>query len=289
MSRVRSVVIVASVAWGVMAAAASAASIDTLGPQGEAVEDSPWVLAASGQSERALQFFANIKPAGGRGCGANAATDDGMVVATGQTASGAWTAAVPTVELHTPNPGDYLVCAWLQEAVSEPAVAAKSTVVHARQGSASLKILPPARSVRPGSPLTVRFQGVSELAREVYATIKPAHGAQPCGAGFDADVGGESFLFWEDVHGAFDFSHAGTVPDRSGRYRVCAWVAEVSSDLQPEAAAEATFTAQSCARAKRAYRVAQRRLARARTRRARRQRRKAVSRARANVRAVCGT
>jgi hypothetical protein len=285
-------------ALGFGAATASAASIDALGPQGDAVEDTPWVLAASGRAEGELRIYARIKPVGGRPCGPNDASDDGTLVAAGEAVSGAWTKAVPTAESDTPNPGEYVVCAWLQPSASDPAVAAKSTVVQVRQSRAGLTLVPPAAPVRPGSPVTVRFQGTSELARHVYATIKPASGTPPCAAGFNADAGGESFLFWEDVHGAFDFSKAGSAPDKSGTYRVCAWVAEISSDLQPEAAAQTTFTIQSCAQARRAYarakralRSARRSLTRARTRRARRGLRsakRAVSRTRGNVRAACG-
>jgi hypothetical protein len=304
---------VSVIGLGVAAAVAEAASIDALGPQGEAVEDTPWVFAASGQAERDLGFFATIKPVGGRPCAPSVAADDGTSIVFAQSVSGAWTVTVPTGASHTPNPGDYLVCAWLQETSSDPAVAAASAVVRARQPTATLTVAP-AAPARPGSPVTFRFQGASELERQVYAKIKPASGTAPCAAGWGAD-GGDSLLFFETVHGAFDFTKAGSPLTRSGTYRVCAWLAENSADLQPEAAAQVTVTVRSCGQARRVYASARRALASARrslsraqraARRARGQRarararvrtrraqramraaRRAVSRARADMQASC--
>ena len=272
------------------AAAASAASIDSLGVQGEAVEDAPWVLAASGHAEGELFYFATIKPVGGTPCGVNDGADDGTSIAFSEQASGAWSIATPTTSSHTLNPGAYLVCAWLQSGTGQPAAAATSAVVNVRQAHAVLTVTPRRRAVAPGSPITVRFQGSSELERQLFAKVKPAS-AGGCAAGYDAD-GGEDFLFAETTHGAFDFAKPHIAPSRSGRYRLCAWVGESSSDLQPEAAAQATFTVRTCASARAAYRRAKRRLRAARRAHALRRIRRAkrlVSRARGDARAICAT
>jgi hypothetical protein len=307
---------VSVICLGVAAAVTEAASIDALGPQGEAVEDTPWVFAASGQAERDLGFFATIKPVGGRPCAPSVAADDGTSIVFAQSVSGAWTVTEPTSASHTPNPGDYMVCAWLQETSSDPAVAAASAVVRARQPTATLTVTPTTAAARPGSPVTFRFQGASELERQVYAKIRPASGTAPCAAGFGAD-NGENLLFFETVHGAFDFTTASSSLTKAGTYRVCAWLAENSADLQSEATAQVTVTVRSCGQARRRHASTKRALASARrglsraqraTRRARGQRarararirtrraqravraaKRAVSRTRADVRASCGT
>jgi hypothetical protein len=240
--RTRQGLVLAVAAWTVglaaMAAAAPAASIDALAPEGEVVEDAPWVLTASGRADRASYFYAKIKPVGGRPCAPTASTDDGTNVTTMyQGAAGAWTHRGTADASDARSSGDYLVCAWLE--VDNSAVATRSITVHVRPPRATLVLGLPAQPVAPGQPVTVNFQGTSELQRFVYARIKPAGGT--CGAGPEADTG-DIVVYHQAVHGNYTFSRP-TTPGKPGQYLLCAWLGEGGSE-QPEAVAQATLTAQ---------------------------------------------
>lgn len=240
--RTRQGLVVAVAAWMVglaaMATAAPAASIDGLAPEGEVVEDAPWVLAASGRADRPSYFYAKIKPAGGRPCAPTASTDDGTSITTKyQGAAGPWTTRATAEASDAPNAGDYLLCAWLE--VDNAAVATRSITVHVRSPRATLVLGVPTQPVAPGEPVTVNFQGTSELQRFVYARIKPAGGT--CGAGPEADTG-DSIVYHQSVQGNFTFSRP-TTPSKAGQYLLCAWLGEGGSE-QPEATAQAMLTAQ---------------------------------------------
>jgi hypothetical protein len=228
----------AAIGLAATATAAPAASIDALAPEGEVVEDSPWVLAARGRADRSSYFYAKIKPAGARPCAPTASTDDGTGITTMYVgAAGAWTSRGTAEGSDAPNPGDYLVCAWLE--VDNAAVATKSITVHVRSSRATLALGVPSQPVVPGEPVTINVQGSSELQRYLYVRIKPAGGA--CGASPDADTG-DSILYSHSVKGNFSVSKP-TTPSKAGQYLLCGWVIENGSE-PPEATAQATLTAQ---------------------------------------------
>jgi hypothetical protein len=240
--RARHGLALAVAAWtiglGATATAATAASIDGLAPEGEIVEDSPWVLAARGRADRASYFYAKIKPAGARPCAPTASTDDGTSITTMyQGAAGAWTSRGTAEASDAPNPGDYLVCAWLE--VDSAAVATRSITVHVRSSRATLALGVPAQPVPPGEPVTVNVQGTTELQRYLYVRIKPAGGA--CGAGPEADTG-DSIFYSQSVKGNFSLSKP-TTPSKPGQYLLCGWVIENTTE-PPEATAQAMLTVQ---------------------------------------------
>lgn len=172
------------------------------------------------------------------------------------------------------EPGTYLLCAWLQEQSNAPATAATSLTIDVRSAVATLAIAGPKR-LRPGRPRAFTFSGAAELERHVYARVKRT-GGQGCGSAYQTDAG-DTLTFFEQVQGNFSFPDAPSEFDirERGRYLICAWVQESSSDLAPEAAASRTFRVRprlnACKRAKRSLRKAKRADASAkRVRRARR-------------------
>jgi hypothetical protein len=260
-------------------AAPAAAQSISLATAADPVEDAPFLVTATGVGAKYYRAFATIKPAGASPCGASYETDaDGTNVLFSDGAEGPFTIADTAV---APEPGPYLLCAWLQKHSGDPApIAVTSTTVTARSAVASLTISGPAL-IAPGRTANFLFSGTSELSRTVYATVKP-DGPRGCGASRSLDEGAQ--FLWETAQGNYAVQDAPSKYEIRARtvYRVCAWVQEGSGDTAPEAAATYTFrvgtaTCARLTRAQRAVRRAQRavrdhqRGAKTRLRKARRQ------------------
>ena len=236
--RIAFVTALAVTALLVPAALARADSI-TLSAAADRVEEVDFAVIASGQGGEDRRVYATIKPVGLAGCGSTYRTDaDGDNVIFFENAEGSYSVG-GTADVD--EPGAYLLCAWLQEFSSSSAAYARtSMVVNVRSAVASLKIRGK-RRIRRGRTRAFVFSGAAELDRSVYAKVKRV-GRRGCGDAYETDSG-DSYVFWERVQGFFRFREAPSKYhlDRRGRYLICAWVQESSSDLEPEAAASFKF------------------------------------------------
>lgn len=217
----------------------AAADTIALGTAPDRAEEVPFLVSASGQGSADQRVFATIKPVGLAGCGPTYGTDaDGANVIFAEPAEGNYSVG-GTADVD--EPGSYLLCGWVQESVSSPiALATTSAVVDVRSAAAALAI-DGRKKVRRGKAAKLELSGTAELERDVYATVK-RKGKRGCGDSLEVDTG-ESFIVGQNVQGAFGFRGAvdDYLIDRRGRYLVCAWVEEFSSDLAPEAAARFGF------------------------------------------------
>jgi hypothetical protein len=273
-----------------LAAPAAAQSV-ALTPPADPVEDVAFLVTATGVGIKDHNVYGTIKPVGAVGCGPTYDTDaDGDGFMYGVDAEGAYAVSD---DAKVANPGQYLLCAWLQKYSGDSvAAAATSSIVTVRSARASLAISGPTR-LRPGTTANFAFSGTSEIGRRVHATVKRA-GGRPCGTSSSVDDG-DSFVYGESVQGDYrvlDAPWRYTIDDR-GTYRICAWIQEGSSDTAPEAAATYTFTVGTSVRcatarsrvagARRGVRSAKRFGTRAKLRSARRE----LSRAKRAARRAC--
>lgn len=273
-----------------LAAPAAAQSI-ALTTAFDPVEDVPFLVTATGVGAKHYNVYATIKPVGSVGCGTTFETDpDGGGVMRGKDAEGAYTV---TDTAHAPNPGQYLLCAWMQEySFDSVAIATTSALVNVRSAQSTLTIGGPTY-LRPGTTANFTFTGTTEIERQVVATVK-RDGGRPCGSSSSVDDG-DALIYGDHVQGnytAFEAPSTWEIDDR-GTYRICAWIQEGSGDTAPEAAATYTFTVGThprCANARnrvtnarRAVRSAKRFGTRTKLRKARRE----LSRAQRAARRAC--
>lgn len=236
-------------------ASASAAPI-AISVSADPVEDLAFQVTLAGSGATNGEAFAKLKPAGGRPCGATYSADDGESFAYADSASATFTLPYNRT---VGDPGDYLVCAWLQESSSSAAaLAAASATVTVRQPRSSGSFAVPAR-VRPGATFKVAMTVQTEVSRLVFAKAN-APGV-PCGANYRADSGID-YVFYdvENQGGPSTYSANVTAPNRSGVYALCGYVQEGSEDAAAEAAFSAPFTVARPASA--ACRAARRRVSR---------------------------
>ena len=273
-----------------LAAPATAQSVALVGPA-DPVEDVAFLVTATGIGIEDYNVYGTIKPVGAVGCGPTYDTDaDGDGFMYSVDAEGAYTVSD---DAKVTQPGQYLLCAWLQEYSGDSvAAAATSAIVTVRSARASLAITGPTH-LRIGSTANFTFTGTTEIGRRVHATIK-RDGGRPCGSSSSVDEG-DSFVWWESVHGNYSVLDAPSKYDidARGTYRICAWIQEDSRDTAPEAAATYTFTVGTTARcatarsrvagARRGVRSAKRFGTRAKLRSARRE----LSRAKRAARRAC--
>ena len=220
-------------------AAASADAISLTVPP-DRVEEVGFIVTASGQADsNDRRVYATIKPSGSAGCGSTYATDPGGEnVILSAPVEGNYSVG-GTAEVS--NPGPYVLCAWLQQSSSSTTVFAKTSLpVEVRSAVATLDLKGKKRVGR-NRAAKIKFSGQAELERQVYARVKRA-GGRGCEGAYETD-NGDSFLFFEQVQGFFDFREAidPFMLERRGRYLVCAWVQESASDLAPEASARFKF------------------------------------------------
>jgi hypothetical protein len=266
-------------------AGAQAASL-SLAVEGDPTEEIGFTVVASGVSDDDFDSVSGrIKAVGGAGCGPTWATTEGDSFFFDTVRDpGAFTVR-KAVERN--GPGQYLLCAYLQDSTSDgTAKAAAQLVVTVRSARATLGIGVAPRS--PVGPVQLALNGTSELGRAIFARVKPTGGAG-CGSSWATDTG-SSFVFSSRVEGSFSRPVATSTLGR-GFWLVCAWVQEDSGDLGPEAVAQAVFRVTDCGRARRyelqtrrSLRAALRVRARARSRFARRRANALVDKRRAQAR-----
>jgi hypothetical protein len=271
--------------------APAAAQSVALTPPADPVEDVAFLVTATGVGIEDYNVYGTIKPVGAVGCGPTYDTDaDGDNFMYGADAEGAYSVAD---DAKVSQPGQYLLCAWLQEYSSDSvATAATSAIINVRSARATLAITGPTH-LRIGSTANFTFSGTTEVGRQVIAHVK-RDGGRPCGASSNVDDG-DNFVSGENVQGNYSVLDAPwkyEIDDR-GTYRICAWIQEGWSDTAPEAAATYTFTVGTPARcstarsrvtsARRGVRSAKRFGTRAKLRSARRE----LSRAKRAARRAC--
>jgi hypothetical protein len=222
-----------------LAAPAAAQSV-ALAPPADPVEDVSFLVTATGVGIKDYNVYGTIKPVGAVGCGPTYETDaDGDDFMYSVDAEGAYSVAD---DAKVDQPGQYLLCAWLQEYASDSvAAAATSATVNVRSAQATLAITGPTH-LRVGTTANFTFTGTTELGRQVVAHVK-RDGGRPCGASANVDDG-DSFMSGENVQGNYSVLDAPwkyEIDDR-GTYRICAWIQESWSDATAEAAATFTFT-----------------------------------------------
>ena len=218
---------------------ALAASVN-LSTSGPLAEDQTWQLKASGNAETGTYLFVRIKPAGAPPCAANYAADTGIRIGdlTDIRVNGDFSHQA-NVELD--EPGDRILCAWLQDSDSDKTARAATgpVPITIRSNQASIALNAPA-TVRTDEPLPVTATGASEVRRYLHVGLVADTGA--CAANW----GALPSRFRSDdtaVTGAFNFSAQWTAPE-PGTYRICAYVHEHDGDLNPEAVQTATLVVQ---------------------------------------------
>ena len=236
--RIALITALSAVLFAVPAAAAQADSI-SLAVAPDRLEEVPFMVTATGSGAEDHNVYATIKPAGPTGCGATYATDaDGDDVMFSVDAEGAYTAS-GTADVESPGP--YLICAWVQEYSGDAsAFAATSMMVDVRSARSSVTIHGP-KTVKRGRTRAFTFSGATELDRYVFAKVKRT-GSRGCGSSWDTD-NGDTVLWSDSVQGFYNLRKAPWRYDigHRGRYLLCAWVQESSSDLYPEAVASFRF------------------------------------------------
>jgi hypothetical protein len=237
----RRIALITALSAALLAVPAAAAQADTiaLSVAPDRLEEVPFMVTATGSGAEDHEVFATIKPAGPTGCGATYNTDaDGDDVMYAVDAEGAYTAG-GTAEVD--GPGTYLICAWVQQYSRDPvALAATSMMVDVRSARSSVIIHGP-KTVKHGRTRAFSFSGSTELDRYVFAKVKRT-GSRGCGSSWETD-NGEDVLWSDSVQGFYNVRKSPWRYDigRRGRYLLCAWVQESSSDLYPEAVASFRF------------------------------------------------
>ena len=119
-----------------LAAPATAQSVALVGPA-DPVEDVAFLVTATGIGIEDYNVYGTIKPVGAVGCGPTYDTDaDGDNFMYGADAEGAYRVAD---DAKVSQPGQYLLCAWLQQYSSDSvATAATSAIINVRSARATL-------------------------------------------------------------------------------------------------------------------------------------------------------
>ena len=207
-------------------------------PSADPVEDTPYQLTFSGNSDGSLRLYAVIKPAGGQPCGPTRDADNGGTsVITGRNINGAYS---ETLNFTSDEPGDYLVCAWVQTgsgATSANAANARTVTVRTPRATGAFQV--PAE-VQAGSEFQVAFSAQNEVERRLYVDLN-APGV-PCGANYDANQAVLTILNGQNNQGGpTTYTRNVTAPKPSGQYTLCGWVQEGSGDTTPEASFNTQF------------------------------------------------
>lgn len=224
--------LIAVAASALLPAAASAALSVTLAG-GDALEERAMTFIATGTTNATNEIYATFRPIGGVPCAPSYGADSGSSVFFADSSG--------TQEVLTRgDPGDYVMCAYLQSGSSQPAIETFVLPVRVRPNSAALAIQVAPIGVADVA-VPVSLVGTTELGRRLYAKAKPI-GAGGCGQSNTADPSSDSFASFESAIGPFSLPRlAGPFSD-VGQYRLCAWLQESGSDALAEAAASAVVT-----------------------------------------------
>jgi hypothetical protein len=264
-STVRRLVVAAAVALLAFAGASVARAADSIsltvvdgsgGSDPAAELSSSYTFSGTTSAPRRVHGLA--RPAGGPPCAAQIGADSGTALAVlpllpldsvgvgnfSFTKSGRWVKNTNQEQLPA---GQWQVCLWLVETTSSNAVAVSSTTISLREvrGSISMTASPP--NPYPGQLVTLTFAGTVETNRVVAASIRPA-GGEPCARMATADLG--KILL--QASGSSGITKQGNysvplVPERyeRGRYQICSWLTNGSTDQAPIAASTSFLDVQS--------------------------------------------
>ena len=209
------------------AAAANAHSITpaiTL-PASPPVEDSGFAIGFTGDVSSLPngdgELYARIRPAGGTPCAPTYRTDPGTQLLYFEDVTGSFS----NVATYTPPaPGDYLVCAWLEDEPSDTGPPA-SAVVTVRPAVLQISAVAP-QQVNVGVPFAVTVNYRSEVPR--FLTVLVAR-ASTCSVSSDAFRGTTTGAVEvaNDLEASGSGTKTGTVSlDAPGSYLVCGFLEE---------------------------------------------------------------
>jgi hypothetical protein len=266
----------------------------TLSTSPDPAEDRPVTVSANGLSATDSRLYVVVRNAGGTPCGATYRSDvGGDDILYGYAVQGARQAITTTTFR---DPGDYLLCGWLQDGYSATsATATTSLLVSVRENAASAVLNLPVKT-SAAKPLSWSANVTTELDRRLYVAARPAQhpgDSGACGQSYASKVGSFSDLAYgagvEGTQIVADVLRPSSLDDHT-LYLVCAWVQEGFDDPVAEAQTAAFVqvgTPAACARAQAADRkaLAAQRRAQARLRHAHGGARK---RARRHVQAATG-
>jgi hypothetical protein len=225
-----------------VAAAADADSI-SLTTGADPTEEVPLPITATwSTAQRSPRVLVTVKPAGSLGCAPTYAVDDpnssDVIYDTSATNPTGSTTSNWTPE----DPSSWIFCGYLQSSEDSTVTLATSAplTVAVRGARASASIVVPAR-VDSGQPYPLSVPVTSELARQLYVTVKPA-GGRPCEATYALDDPNSSdAIYAQPVSGNQTVTVNASAITAVGGYLLCAYVQEDSSDTAAEATAQATF------------------------------------------------
>ena len=216
-------------------------NISTSGPL---AEDQVWQLHATGTAETNTRLWIKYKPAGGPPCAQNQGADSGQSFSGFDdefVAAGNFSRA-DNIQIR--EPGDLVLCAWLQNnsGSTTPDAKAGPLTVTIRSNQASIAFNVP-QALRTDEPMPVTLTGTTEVQRSLYVGLIADIGS--CPANWDAIT---NRLRDDDdyVNGSYTKAYQWTAP-APGTYRLCAYIQEHSGDLNPEAVQQQVVVVQESA------------------------------------------
>lgn len=217
-----------------LASPAQAATV-SLAISPDPAEDRDTTFTISGVADVSGQVRIFIRPAGGAPCATTDEAEQGSPLLGEPVGAGAYTRS----RLRTiADPGQYLLCGYLEESSAPDRLATVTFTVRSNIASLAIDPLP---ILLPKQPVVLTFRGATEIARRLYARIKPAGGA-PCGTSWSTDTG-DDLVSFVAIDGAYAVPLNRTFDN--GGYLVCAWVQEASGDLSPEASTSLTISVEA--------------------------------------------
>jgi hypothetical protein len=188
-----------------------------------------------------------VKPAGGRGCGANYSADGGDSMVSAEVASGPYSKATNQT---FQSSGSYLLCAWLNDDTQsgDPVVASASLTITVRPPHIALSISAPNR-VTPGEAFQIATTAQAETSRTIDEYTEPSTGRGcPANAAAANSASGMSRVYWPGagsewgvLGGPFTETANETINSICS-YLVCAYTEYPNSASVPEASATASIS-----------------------------------------------
>jgi hypothetical protein len=221
---------------------AARADTITVGLPADPFEDLSFPVTAtfSATANPTPEIFLTVKPSGPLGCAANFLADQASATTViwqkSQTPAGAMSGNYLTRE-----PGSYTACAYLQDTdkSAAPLAASGPVAFTVRQAAATVAVWVPS-GVDKERPNTLTITATTELQRTVFVTRRRAGGAA-CGATYALESPTAEALAGQTVQGAQTLSIGISGPKARGRYLLCAYVQESTSDPAPEAVGSSEY------------------------------------------------
>ena len=222
-------------------AAASAYSV-SIAASADPAEERAITLTVSGVADAGTDLFVTRRAAGSQDCAATRRTDIGGADMPSPTVTGAFTRQMTFTQA---EPGQTMICAWLQDSYSDAAARARAVplIVTVRGNAASVSLAGPAQAPRAGEMAVITPTVQTEVPRQltIYGypakapgdtsacatSITTAIGSQRNMSGSGIDVSGLSAtpLSWRTP----------AQPAAGGVWLLCAWVQEGYADVNAEA------------------------------------------------------